>query len=278
MIPGPVTARVPIDPGSAQRQLTETPGETADAGTSFADLLAAMLAPGAPGVQLQPSASAPAEAVFERLDAAEVFNETGLFRGAAPLPSAEVAEAAQAAAVTQAAAVASVPAPAANPQSELQIALSPSAGEAAPAPAAAATPADQIAADRGGAATSAPPLSRAAYRASLSLRGQPVSPPATPSPGAEAGGEATGSGPVSQRTATMVAQLLAAKVGATSAQVSVQAVEGGISVTARVDKLSREERDRLRGEIGELLARHGFAGAQIWLNGEAWPLPQGKDD
>jgi len=112
----------------------------------------------------------------------------------------------------------------------------------------------------------------------LALRGQPVSPPGTPSPGAEAGGEAKGAGRVSPRTATMVAQLVAAKVGAAAAQISVQLVEAGISVMARIDKLSREERDRLRGEIGELLARHGFGSAEIWLNGEAWPLPQGEQE
>jgi hypothetical protein len=76
----------------------------------------------------------------------------------------------------------------------------------------------------------------------------------------------------------MVAQLVAARGAAAAAQVSVQAVEGGINVNARVDRLSREERDRLREEIGALLASHGFGSAQIWLNGEAWPLPQGKDD
>jgi hypothetical protein len=266
MIPGPVAGRTPIDPGTAQRQLAEAASEVADPGSSFADLLAAMLAPGAPVVPIQ----GPAEAVFERLDAAEVFNETGLFRGAAPLPSAEVAgvvEAAEVAqaAVTQLAGATPVGAPALNPQAELQVALSPRAG-------AAPTAAEQIAADTGSTATPRAPVSKAAYR------GQPVSPPGAPPQGAEAGGEPAGCGQVSRRAATMVAQLVAAKVGAAAVQVTVQAVEGGISVTARVDKLSREERDRLRGEIGELLARHGFGVAQIWLNGEAWPLPQGRKD
>jgi hypothetical protein len=54
-------------------------------------------------------------------------------------------------------------------------------------------------------------------------------------------------------------------------------VEGGISLVARADKLSREERDRLRVEIGELLARHGLAAADIMLNGAAWPAPQGRN-
>jgi hypothetical protein len=280
MIPGPVTGHVPIDPGGAQRQLTDTAGEAgADAGTSFADLLAAMLAPGGAGAQLQAPASNPAEAVLGRLDAAEVFNETGLFRGAAPLSSVEAAEAAQAAAAaTQPAALASVPAP--NPQAELQVALSPPAGGAAPAPGVTATAADQIAADGGTPASGSPAgiASKAAHIASSSLRGPAVALPGSPPQSAAAGRVAPAGGRVAPRTAAMVAQLLAARAASSATQVSVQAVEGGISVMARVDRLSREERDRLRGQIGELLARHGFGGAEIWLNGEAWPLPQGKDD
>lgn len=277
MIPGPVTGRVPIDAGAAQRQLTEAASEADDAGSSFADLLAAMLAPGAAGAQLQAPASASTEAVFDRLDAAEIFNETGLFRGAAPLPSGGAAEAA--ASVAEAAITAAGRALAPNPQAELQIALSPPAEEVTPVPTVTTTAAaDQLVADGKGPAAPGASLSRAAYRAMLSLRGQPAPPSGIPSPGAEAGGEAAGSGRVSPRTATVVAQIVAAKAGAVAAQVSVQAVEGGISVMARVDKLSREERDRLRVEIGELLARHGFASAEIMLNGEAWPLPQGEEN
>jgi hypothetical protein len=276
MIPGPVAGRAPIDPGVAQRPLTETPGEAADPGASFADLLAAMLAPGGPGVQLQGPAG-PVEAVFERLDAAEVFNETGLFRGAAPLPSAgkdglaAIAEAAAAAAGRAAA-------PASDPQAELKAALSPPAGEAAPLGGAATGPAGRIAAGLSGVIQSAATISKAALPASLPLRGQSVSAPGLSSPGTEAEGETAASpGRVPQRTAAMIAQLIAAKGGSAAAQVSVQAVEGGINVAARADKLSREERDRLREEIGALLASYGFGGAQIWLNGEAWPLPKGEN-
>ena len=275
MIPGPVTARVPVDPGTAQRQPAETATEAADAGASFADLLAAMLAPGAAGMQPQAAVSNPAEAVFERLDAAEIFNETGLFRGAAPLPSAEadgpVAEAADAAPVR-------MPAPAPDPQAELRIASSQAAGEAAPVPDVAAAAASQSAANGNGRAAAGGPIARIAQRAMQSLSGQPVASSAAFARSAKAGGEAGGSGRVSSRAATIVAQLTAARAGAAAAQVSVQAVEGGISVMARVDKLSREERDRLRTEIGELLARHGFGSAGILLNGEAWPLPQREEN
>ncbi|HYD38755.1 MAG TPA: hypothetical protein VEA60_14145, partial [Allosphingosinicella sp.] len=278
MIPGPVTGRTPIDPG-AQRQPTEAPGETADPGASFADLLAAMLAPAAAAsVEPQPSVSAPRETVFERLDSAEIFNETGLFRGAAPLPSPEAAEAApraepprlaqlaQAAAAQATAVKAAVPAPiqASDPQAGPQVAaLSPPADPAAPPPAATATPAAQAAAGDGPEASFAAP-SRAGPRTLLSPRHPPAPPlPGTTPPVGEARGETESPGRVPPRAASMVARLVAASTAAAAPQVSVQAAEGGISVTARVDKLSREERDRLRAAIGELLARHGFAGARI---------------
>jgi hypothetical protein len=260
---------MPIDPGAAQRQLTEAPGEpAADSGTSFADLLAAMLAPGAPAGQLQPPVAE--EAVFERLDAAEMFNETGLFRGAAPLPALGAAPGD--AAASPAVPVATV---AVRLNSDLQ-ALPPGldpAAHAAGVPASAAGLAGTASGPVSGAAVAG---AKAAQGATPSIHGQPVAVSATPAQAAAAGPEAAGpgAGRVSPRTATALAQLLAARTGAAAAQVSVHAVEGGISVMARVDKLSREERDRLRAEIGELLALHGYAGADIILNGEAWPLPQ----
>jgi hypothetical protein len=55
--------------------------------------------------------------------------------------------------------------------------------------------------------------------------------------------------------------------GSSNAQINVQAGEEGLSVVARLDKLSREERVRLRSGIVDLLARHGMAAAHIWLNG-----------
>ena len=276
MIPGPVAGRAPIDPNAAQRPPAETAGDAADSGASFADLLAAMLAPGAAGAQLQASASGPAEAVFERLDAAEVFNETGLFRGAAPLPSAEADPSGVPASETVAAAPGRNFALAPDVQAELQAALSPADGEVAAAPGVAIAAAGAI--GSGSVPASGAAAAKAALPSVLPLNGQPVSASGAPAAGAEAGGEAAAPGRVPPRTATMVAQLLAARAGAAAAQVSVQAVEGGISVTARADKLSREERDRLREEIGALLASHGFGGAQIWLNGEAWPLPRWKED
>jgi hypothetical protein len=273
MIPGPVNGHVPVDPGAAQRQLNEAASDAGtDAGTSFADLLAAMLAPGAPGEQFQ--AAAAGEAVFDRLDAAEMFNETGLFRGAAPLPS----QGAMPADVAVAATVSATPSAMSALQADLQaLTASLDPAEAAPGVATSvAGPAHGSGAPASGGPAGA--VSKAAHGALPTLDVQPVAISANPAPGTAVGPDAAGGGRVSPRVSAMVAQLLAARTGAAAAQVSVQAVEGGISVAARVDRLSREERDRLRSEIGELLARHGFANAEIVLNGEAWPLPQGKED
>lgn len=272
MIPGPVSSHVPIDPGAAQRQPAESGGDSAaDSGTSFADLLAAMLAPGAPGAQPQAAAAAADQAVFDRLDAAEMFNETGLFRGAAPLPSpgAIPADLAVAASVSEAPPATPVP----GPEAELLAGQAIDPAEAPPMPASAANGRSAAAsAGASGAAAKAPNGARPA------IHGSPAALSAGLSRSASAEPEAAPVGRVSSRTAATVAQLLAARAGAAAAQVGVQAVEGGISVMARVDRLSREERDRLRSEIGELLARHGYPNANIVLNGEAWPLPQGKED
>jgi len=93
----------------------------------------------------------------------------------------------------------------------------------------------------------------------------------------ESARESVGAGRVS-RAAAMLVQAYLAKGGSAAAQVSVQAVEGGISLVARADRLSREDRDRLRVEIGELLARHGLVAAEIMLNGEPGRSPQGRDE
>ena len=59
--------------------------------------------------------------------------------------------------------------------------------------------------------------------------------------------------------------------GASMAQVTLQAGEQGISLFARVERLSRDERSRLRAEIAQLLAQQGFVAHDIRLNGDAGP-------
>jgi hypothetical protein len=60
----------------------------------------------------------------------------------------------------------------------------------------------------------------------------------------------------------------------TVAQLLVEAAEHGLRLIARAEKLSREQRLRLRGEIEQLLAHHGLSAEEIRLNGE--PIPAHK--
>lgn len=271
MTPGPIAPRVHVDPGPRSLQQADGEPGRSDEGRSFEDLLQAMLAP---GVQSDSAAPRTPEAVFERLDAAQIFNETGLFRGAAPLTKEDTL-----------AGGARTPAAPARPEIsteaalQLSLAPSPGAGAGADAPPAGPAPAARQIALTGGSAPSGAsrPTSRAALREAISLRGQPESTPQNPVRTPEAGRESAAPGRMS-RAAAMLVQAYLAKGGSAAAQVSVQAVEGGISLVARADKLSREERDKLRIEIGELLARHGLAAAEIMLNGEAGPSPQGRDE
>ncbi len=292
MTPGPIAPRVPVDPGPQSLRMAEGEPGRSDERPSFADLLQAMLAPAAAPVAT-PGASDPETpaAVFERLDAARVFNETGLFRGAAPLAEQVAAEAgpppdsgAPALADTGAGRPLVHGAPVRreiSAEAALQLSLAPAPGTAPAAPEGEApgqaTAARQMDLAGGSLPPNATPMSREAIQGTRSLRGQPV---AAPQPQAETPEAARPSAAAGRRseTAAMLLQAHLAKGGSTAAQVSVQAVEGGVSLVARADKLSREERDKLRIEIGELLARHGLTAAQIMVNGEAWLSPQGRDE
>ncbi len=269
MIPGPITPRVPVEAGPRSPQKADGEPGRSEEGRSFEDLLQAMLAPGA---QADSAPSNTPEAVLERLDAAEVFNETGLFRGAAPLMAEGAAEAGQGRVLG-----ARVQ-PEISAEAALQLSLAPQSGGAPEAPPAAQSTAAQQTALAGGPVPANASMSRAALRTALSLRGQPAPAPQDPVQTPEAARESAAAGRRS-RTAAMLVQAYLAKSGSTAAaQVSVQAVEGGISLVARADKLSREERDKLRIEIGALLARHGLAAAEITINGEALPAPEERKD
>lgn len=275
MTAGPIVPRVPVDPGPRTLQKAESDPGRGEEGQSFADLLAAMIAPGAvPGLQSDVAPPETPQAVFDRLDAAEVFNETGLFRGAAPLTAESVTGAGEA--------LASVRTVEAEISAETahQLARSPSPGtvpaQADSTPGNLPGAAQQFAASGPAAAGRMPPASAAAIRSAASPRGQPVAAPQNPAQEREAPRESAAVGRRAQSAAKLV-QAYLARAGSTAAQVSVQAAEGGISLVARADKLSREEKDKLRVEIGGLLARHGLAAANIMLNGEAWPAPQGRN-
>ncbi|HEX8263073.1 MAG TPA: hypothetical protein VF547_09390 [Allosphingosinicella sp.] len=278
MSAGPVTSRPPVDPGLAQRQPGEAASESGEGGASFADLLAAMLAPGAAPLA-EPGTAAPGtpEAVFDRLDSAEIFNEAGLFRGAAPLAAASLDPGLGR--------LPGTPSPSLPSDAALEVEPSALAGpgpvpaDAEPGPASSSarfvldaaltgSPGAGPAASAAGAAGSAP-----------APRGHPAPAPMASSQAPETA-PAGSADPVraSSRRAVMLVQAHLAKAASTSAQVSAQAVEAGISLVVRADKLGREERDRLRVEIAELLLSHGFAMAEMTLNGEAWPVPHRKDD
>lgn len=276
MIPGPVAPRVPVDPAAHSPQKPDGDPGRPEEGLSFADLLQAMLAPGAAAAATpEPPAPETPGAVFERFDAAQMFNETGLFRGAAPLTDEGVVGAREPPASGEPPRLEA--SAAAAPRNSL--APSPGTGPAAPEGQARAPAITDLQTGRaaGSVPASAAPASSNASRAARSLPGQPVAALQTPVRTAEAARGPAAAGRRSE-TAAMLVQAYLARGGSAAAQVSVQAVEGGISLVARADKLSREERDKLRTEIGELLARHGLAAAEIMLNGEAGPSPKGRHE
>jgi hypothetical protein len=70
------------------------------------------------------------------------------------------------------------------------------------------------------------------------------------------------------RLEALLPRLFAQDGAALNTRVSVQAVEHGLQVVAKLDALGREERVRLRDRIAATLARHGLVGREIVLNGD----------
>jgi hypothetical protein len=245
-------AEISRHPGS---EAAENPGQ----GQSFADLLSAMLSP-------PPPAPPPEPAVFDTLDGAEVFNETGLFRGAAPLAASAFRpdEAALPGGQDVLCAGASAPAPSSVLMASGSVLSAPPAKAVTGGP-----PSAGLASLVGPGRPEAQPIQEGA-----SAPGPGLSPPPLAPRKAEPGSSPQGL----RRAAARLVEAHLARGGSTAAQVSVQAAEAGLSLAVRADRLSREQRDRLRAEIGDLLARHGFTAAEIMLNGEAEPRPQGRKD
>jgi len=48
-------------------------------------------------------------------------------------------------------------------------------------------------------------------------------------------------------------------------QVAIHALEQGLHIAARVERLDAGERERLRGDIASLLARHGLSARDIQI-------------
>ncbi|GAA0303244.1 hypothetical protein GCM10009087_11310 [Sphingomonas oligophenolica] len=70
------------------------------------------------------------------------------------------------------------------------------------------------------------------------------------------------------RFEALLPRLFAQDGAALNTRVSVQAVEHGLQVVAKLDDLGREERVRLRHRIAATLSRHGLVGREIMLNGD----------
>lgn len=266
----PLGAGIPVDFMAA---LARGPGS--DAGgenEDFAQLLAALLGTAA-GPDLAPPTS-PLELAVDAdppAPSADMFNGPGFFQGlragaqeapAAPSPGPEA----------EARAEAEAQAPLTGPLAALPDAgssLHPAAGPQAAwyldaAPGAVATPMSthgRAAAVQGRqAAPAATPAKAGHHTAAPSAEepGQGEGQVADPSEGPEA---APPRAP--PRTAT--------GGGALETLLTLQAAEREVSLTARLERLSREERERLRSEIVQLLAAYGFSAGEIRLNGRAGP-------
>lgn len=70
-----------------------------------------------------------------------------------------------------------------------------------------------------------------------------------------------------KRLAAMIENQLR-RTNAVHVRVDVRAMQDGLHVLARTDKLDRNERNRLQSEIAALLSRHGRVAARISFNGE----------
>jgi hypothetical protein len=245
-------------------------------GEPFADMLAAMLNNGQGGGFLGARQSGSDETVAAPVSQlAEMFNEHGLFVGAVASGS-----------------LASAPAPATEtdpspgesgtgpdrpsgdraPEDHVRHQLPPPAAEEGfattpglPATSGSAGSGAHFAA--GGRAARPQPVSMMHGAEPVRTLAGPVRQPASFAPSEPAQGAAP-AGARQQRAARLVQDFLHA-AGSTAAQVTLQAVEGEVSLSARIERLSREERSRLRAGIIELLGRHGFAAGEIRLNGEA---------
>ncbi|HEY0148107.1 MAG TPA: hypothetical protein VGB70_03810 [Allosphingosinicella sp.] len=99
------------------------------------------------------------------------------------------------------------------------------------------------------------------------VRPEPALPLADQQAPATEGAEAAAPGRSGSSRIKKLLQNYLARMGASSAQVSVQAGEEGLTVATRLDRIGREERDRLRAAIAQLLAGHGMAAARILVNG-----------
>lgn len=259
-------------PDAEARPLRREQEEARQGGDTFADILAALAsghgdASSFLGAQTIADGKQPAEPSRQ---VAEIFNENGLLRGVtasgegmagAPLLGAEARPVAGANAAVRNAAIArgpvSAPVPAAiEPEARPTTPHAEAVGGAG----AAARITGQPAAAR---VRPAPPVFLGLVPRLSSPLGATEQKVFTAAPGQDARA-AQRSAP--SRLKAALHEYLRQR-GSSNAQVSIQAGEEGLAVVARLEKLSREERVRLRSGIVDLLGRHGISAAHIWLNG-----------
>jgi hypothetical protein len=243
--PAPLpNARVPAAP--------EAPASVEGAGGSFADLLAGMLLKGQPAAQDQRHE--------ERPQAAEIFNEFGLLGAQGPSHrAAALAADAGAAAAVQARAPGA-----------------PQAGEAAAAPGRFTTAApfpslgSAPASSGGTAAMLLRVVERLTGGARVSASSAAAGAPAAALDHASVTADSV-SGEFPEESADPLPKELP-EAAASEVQLSVEASEEGLRVAARADRLTREQRERLRGDIAALLAARGFVSAEIKMSGKPVPV------
>lgn len=275
---------------AAARVTAGTAPAAGTTGEGFAELLAAAVgAAAAPAVQgancAQPAALLPPEARCTAL----IFNEDGFFQ-AAPV-SASAAESGPGDIPIEIPTRPADDEAVATPWPTEQVATvspadDPVSGAATPPPAGGGS-AGSAASDRSAgtypgttAATAAPPAARSPHNAAVpefatcGANGEIVpGEPAASRPGTAAAAappaKSLAFGPPAPPARARVAQPLpaAAEPAGTNAQLRFQPGVAEAQVAVQAGPLKREERERLRVEMTKLLARHGFSGATLKLNG-----------
>lgn len=181
--------------------------------------------------------------------AAEMFNEDGLFAGVSPEPAQLAVTPPQSTHLQ----------PSAEAQAELEAPRPPERGFGAE------NHFTRLANGDGSAEAAPPahllgqPRRSVSAQAAAPVVGRPVSPRSTQEPTAV-------SAPAKVRRAATVPQGPAAAV-----QLALQAGPDGIALVARALRLDREEELELRSAIDALLARHGLRAGIITINGESGP-------
>jgi len=283
---------LPVPPPTATP--AQPPWEGEPAGTSdFGNLLRGLIYPcaGAPGFLAE---AAPGEKPAESSPAlaADIFNQDGFFRGAVPAdeqtqPDQEIASEAPAPATQAPSDDIVPPLEPRTPDYGLQSAVKPGASQPGPqadAPTVSAevlasagtvvstgtggvhgVPADQPGSN-GKWSGETVPIRNGTARTLASTATEPMAEGAT-----DRGNDA----PSAVRTASfrarleaLLPRLFAQESAALNTRVSIQAVQHGLQVVAKLDDLGREDRIRLRNRIAATLSRHGLIGREITLNGD----------